>query len=148
MVTKSVANGGQNYFIEDEPAIAECVRKESARAKNRSWLCLIGMELMLFRPYAPLGTENDADYKRLKACEGYEKDHFCSLQGEVNYNDLEAMLGAYKRYVSIISGRSQRVIGGIAATAAVTAATAGLAWFFVPAIAVAIAGESAAGLSV
>lgn len=110
---------------------------------------LLAEELGLFRPYFPLGSENDKKYRRLKENNkeaDYATECFIRKQTVVSQDELEQIRAQYKQYNGIVSGKTRgTVIGaGIAAIAAV--ATGGLAAFFAPQIAIALAGEAVAGL--
>ena len=69
------------------------------------------------------------------------------MQHEISWKQLKEIQTSYEWYQKKLSGANRKLIAGAATTAAVTAATGGLAVAFAPQIAVVLAGGSFAGLS-
>ena len=134
-------------FIEDERALYDYIRYELADNDDAGWLYLIAIELMLFNPYHSLNTKNDQKYKGLKSKSEYEKNIFCKKQNFIDEKSFELIQKTYRKYEGRLNKNTQKVVAGVATTAAVTLASGGLAVVFAPGIAVFLAGGSVAGLS-
>lgn len=113
------------------------------------WLYLIAMEAVLFKPYYPIysDAEKNKELKKLKTTSDYLKETFTKNQGNFSEKDLSAIEKGYKRSARIVTGSNKSIIIGAVATTVVVAASGGLAFTFAPAIAAAIVGDAAAGLS-
>jgi len=136
-----------DYFIRDGKLIYDYIRYELLNSPDTNWPYLIAMELSLFKPYYPLNTGHDKEFKGLQINTSYESEVFCQKQDAINPKDLELLLKTYHKNVGILNNNTRKAVAGIAVTAAATLATAGLAWAFAPQLAVLVAGESVAGLS-
>jgi len=113
------------------------------------WLYLIAMEAVLFKPYYPIyaDPEKNKELKKLKTTSDYLKETFTKNQGNLSEKDLSGLEKGYKRSARIVTGSNKSIIIGAVATTVVVAASGGLAFTFAPAIAAAIVGDAAAGLS-
>jgi hypothetical protein len=144
---EKAADGDTSLFIEDEAAIYQSIRAELTDSLDSSWLYLCALELALFKPYFPLNSEQGKQCKTIRACKNlYEKEVFGHRQDVVTNSDTDALITAYKKYIGTMSNRTRKTVIAVAATAAATIATGGLAWAFAPGIAVTIAGGTFAGL--
>lgn len=115
-----------------------------------SWIWLVAMETSRFRPYAPLHGDNDKSYKGLKLGSDYLADVFCKRHGVLGIKDLRRLDKAVDSARGALDGAVTKRIAGGVDTVAVVAATGGLAFYFAPAIAPALAaalGAETAALS-
>ncbi len=85
-------------------------------------------------------------YKKVKYNNKYLEDVFVERQDYIKRDDLNKLRSTYKQYIGIISGQKSRTMSGLIATALITVATGGAAAVFAPGIAVALIGESFAGV--
>lgn len=104
------------------------------------------MELSVFHPYFQITAGNASEYKGLKCKAEYEQDKFCKMQMIISTDDYNALIKAYRKSIADLNGQSTKLLIGTGATVAVAAATGGLTLVFAPEIAIALAGESVAGL--
>ena len=113
------------------------------------WLYLLAMESMLFSPYYAIFGDADKDkaVKKLKCKSKYLTEKFITLQDKLAKEDFTNLQKAYKRAVGIVTGSKKNVVIGAVGATATAVATGGLAYVFAPAIAVAMVGEAATGLS-
>lgn len=115
--------------------------------ENLRGFYLLTMELVVFKPYYPLGIADDSIFKKLH-CEEYNyiDDQFSRKQTIVSQAEIEAFRTSYKKYKGLVSGNKQSsfIAAGVAGAAAVL--TGGLAFAFAPGIAALIAGEAVVGL--
>ena len=108
---------------------------------------LIAIELYLFKPYFML-LKKKKKIKKFKLNSDYFKDIFKIRQKCLSLDNLEKIIKTYKYYnKNILQNRTKKLIIGASATTTITLLTGGLGWMFAPQIAIAIAGESVAGLS-
>ena len=136
-----------DYFVTDEKGIYDAIYSLPDTEENRRWFYLLTSELVVFKPYYPLGSKNDGDFKKLQRGKyNYIDDQFVRRQTIVNQAEINAIREAYKKYKDVISGSTQSKIiaAGVATITAV--ATGGLAFAFAPGIATLIAGEAVVGL--
>lgn len=137
----------ESFFLEDEELLRAYLQSEIAEENITDWLYLLALELLTFEPYYPLAEDTAAETKKLKKNCNFEKDFFCTMQHEISWKQLKEIQTSYELYQKKLSGANRKLIAGAATTAAVTAATGGLAVAFAPQIAVVLAGGSFAGLS-
>lgn len=115
--------------------------------KNDDKFYLIAMELYLFKPYFIFSKE-DKKIQKFKLNSDYFKDIFKIRQKCLSLDNLENIIKTYKNYnKNVLQKRTKKLIIGASATTTITLLTGGLGWMFAPQIAIAIAGESVAGLS-
>lgn len=108
---------------------------------------LVVMELYLFKPYFMFSKEEEK-IQKYKLNSDYFKDIFMVRQKCLKIDDLEKIIKTYKKYnKNVLQNRTKKLIIGASATTTITLITGGLGWMFAPQIAIAIAGESVAGLS-
>lgn len=140
----SVSGTASDYFLSEHDIVEFLNSSDSG-----SWLYLMAMEAMLFTPYYPLNGEEGKkkEQKKLKFKSKYLTERFTGLQGRITENDLSALKNAFKSAAHTITGSKKNMIIGAVGTTAAIVVTSGLAFSFAPAIATAIVGESAAGLS-
>ena len=139
-----VSEAAADFFL-SEADVIKYVREN----EEGPWLYLVAMEAMLFSPYyAIFGNEQkDKNLKKVKSKSKYLTDRFITLQEKITKSDVNRIQKAYKHAAGIVTGSTKTVVIGAAGTTAAIAATGGLAFFFAPAIATALIGEAAAGLS-
>ena len=134
------------YFIHDEDWLYNELYKFAGYNRNHRWIYVMTMELCLFKPYSPIGSENDKSYKGLKLESDYIKEQYVRRQTVVTQKDTELILKYFKHYKGIMDGSTKsKVIGAGSAGAAAVAAGAA-AFVFAPGIAVALMGNAFAGL--
>ena len=132
-----------DYFVTDEKGIYDAIYSLPDTEENCRWFYLLTSELVVFKPYYPLGSKNDGDFKKLQRGKyNYIDDQFARRQTIVNQAEINSIREAYKKYKDVISGSTQSKIiaAGVATITAV--ATGGLAFAFAPGIATLIAGEA------
>lgn len=113
------------------------------------WHYLIGMEAMLFEPYYPIykTKEENNELKKLKFKSSYLTRGFPDKQKAIKKKDISALKRAYNKAGATLTGSTKNIVLGAVGTTVVVLASGGLSFFFAPAIATALVGESAAGLS-
>ena len=142
------ANGIDRLALMTEEAdIQKTIEEELQTSVDSKWLYLIASELILFRAYAPLGVENDKDFKKLRLKTDFEKDRFCSYQQRISEKKIADIKKVYDQACNILDEKGAKVAAGAAVVIGLTAATGGIAYVFAPEIAVLIAGDAVAGLS-
>lgn len=134
------------YFL-DERAIYETIASLDA---DGSWIWLVAMEACRFKPYVPLHGDNDKSYKGLKLGADYLADVFCKRHSVMDAKELRKLGKAVDSTRGDLDGAiTKRIVGGVG-TVVVVAVTGGLAFYFAPAIAPALAaalGAETAALS-
>lgn len=136
-----------DYFVADEDLIYKVFNSIDQTEENLRCFYLLAMELVVFRPYYPLGVSNDTKFKKINMEKyNYIDDQFARRQIIINQKEIDSLREYYKKYKGIISGSTQNTIiaAGVAAVAAF--ATGGVAFAFAPGIATLIAGEAVVGL--
>lgn len=125
----------------------ELYNKLNYICKNDYKFYLIVLELYIFKPYF-MFSEEDEKIKKFKLSTNYFKDIFKIRQKCLSLDNLENIIKTYKSYnKNVLQNRTKKLIIGASATTTITLLTGGLGWMFAPQIAIAIAGESVAGLS-
>lgn len=115
---------------------------------NVTWVFLVSMEASLFKPYYPIfGDDKDKGFKNLKNKSKYLNKRFIEIQNKAKKEDIEAFTKIYKKAGVTITGTTRNLVIGAVGTTAAVLVSGGLAFTFAPAIATAIIGEGAAGLS-
>lgn len=126
------------YFLTGN-AIYEAIKARAESDGSDSWLWLVAMEAIRFRPYAPLHGDSDKLYKGLKLGSDYLGDIFCDRHGVVDKKELRRLDKAVNSVHRGLDGAVTKRAAGAAGTVVVVAATGGLAFLFAPAIAPALA---------
>ena len=140
----SIAQSEKDEFFLSEEELGRCFQEET----NGTWTFLVSMEASLFRPYYPIfGDDKDKDFKKLQNKSKYLNNRFIELQNKVKKEDIEAFTKIHKKAGATITGTKRNIVISAVGTTAVVLVSGGLAFTFAPAIATAIIGESAAGLS-
>lgn len=140
----SKLNKSEKFFITDGE---ELYKKLNSIFKNDDKFYFIVLELYLFKPYHKL-SKDDTEIKKYKLSSDYFKDLFKTRQKCLSINTIENIIKTYKNYnKNILQNKTKRIIIGASATTTITLITGGLGLLFAPQIAIAIAGESVAGLS-
>ncbi|WP_130811215.1 hypothetical protein [Olsenella sp. Marseille-P4559] len=123
------------YFL-DERAIYETMENLGA---DGSWVWLVAMEACKFKPYTPLHGDNDKCYKGLKLGADYLANVLCKRHGVMDAKELRKLDKAVDSTRGALDGAiTKRIVGGVG-TVVVVAASGGLAFYFAPAIAPALA---------
>lgn len=136
-----------DYFVSDEKAIYDALYSVEQTAESLRWFYLLAMELVVFKPYYPLGIEEDSVFKKLNREDyNYIDDQFTRRQTVVSQAEIDAFRGSYKKYKGLVSGNTQNVIITTSVTGVAALLTGGLAFVFAPGIATLIAGEAVVGL--
>ena len=140
----SIAQSEKDEFFLSEEELGRRFQEET----NGTWTFLVSMEASLFRPYYPIfGDDKDKDFKKLQNKSKYLNNRFIELQNKVKKEDIEAFTKIHKKAGATITGTKRNIVISAVGTTAVVLVSGGLAFTFAPAIATAIIGESAAGLS-
>lgn len=126
------------YFLTGN-AIYEAIKARAESGGSDSWLWLVAMEAIRFRPYAPLHGDSDKLYKGLKLGSDYLGDIFCDRHGVVDKKELRRLDKAVNSVHRGLDGAVTKRAAGAAGTVVVVAATGGLAFLLAPAIAPALA---------
>lgn len=146
-ILKGMGTDDISYFVTDENGIYDVFYKMAQSEENLKSFYLLSMELIVFKPYYPLGSEYDSEFKKLKRDKyNYIDDQFARRQTIVSQGEIDAIREAYNKYKGFVSGNTQNklIAAGVAVVAAV--ASGGLAFAFAPGIATLIAGEAVVGL--
>ena len=132
-----------DFFLSEE----ELGRRFQDNA-NVTWVFLVSMEASLFKPYYPIfGDDKDKGFKKLQNKSKYLNGRFIEIQNKVKKEDIEAFTKIHKKAGATITGTKRNIVISAVGTTAVVLVSGGLAFTFAPAIATAIIGEGAAGLS-
>ena len=134
------------YFIHDERWLYEELYKFADAESNHRWIYAMTMELCTFKPYAPLGTEEDKSYKGLKLESDYIGDKYVVRQTVVSHKDTELICKYFKHYKGMIDGSTKKLLIGAGSAGAVAVAAGAAAFSLAPAIAVALVGNAFPGL--
>lgn len=126
------------YFLTGN-AINEAIKARAESDGSDSWLWLVAMEAIRFRPYVPLHGDSDKLYRGLKLGSDYLGDIFCDRHGVVDKKELRRLDKAANSVHRGLDGAVTKRVAGAAGTVVVVAATGGLAFYFAPAIAPALA---------
>lgn len=126
------------YFLTGN-AIYEAIKARAESDGSDSWLWLVAMEAIRFRPYVPLHGDSDKLYKGLKLGSDYLGDIFCDRHGVVDKKELRRLDKAANSVHRGLDGAVTKRVAGAAGTVVVVAATGVLAFYFAPAIAPALA---------
>ncbi|MBQ3432439.1 MAG: hypothetical protein IJG23_06625 [Clostridia bacterium] len=135
-----------DYFIEDEDELYQQISEELQNNED-CFLYQIIIELLLFIPFFPLSVEHQKQCKGIKYHSKYETQIFCLKQNTIDSETVNTLKRLYGKNISILKKQKEKMAISIAASVVITIVSGGLALNFAPAIAIAIAGESFAGLS-
>ena len=138
-----VSDNFENIFMSEEEIAVFIDDHDEA-----PWKYLIAMESLLFSPYCPIfeiASENR--YKKLKCKSAYLTETFVKKLSSISQNDFNELKKCHKQSAAKITGSTKNIIVGAVGTTVLVAASGGLAFMFAPAIATALVGEAAAGLS-
>ncbi|OKL50310.1 hypothetical protein [Boudabousia marimammalium] len=138
--------------IEARPALAEKIAYQqlqnlSDSEEDRLQALLIAQELNAFNPYAPLNSENDKEYKKLKIGSDYIQDVFLASQTKISKDTIEELKHSYSSSRRALLGTTKKIVGGVALTGLGAIVTGGAGLLFAPELAVLLFGGSFAGLS-
>ena len=134
-----------SYFMTKERVYAE-IYEIDAEAKNKGWLYLLTMELVLFQAYYSIEDGDKDLFKGLKYGNQYLFDVYVKEQKLIVKADIDNVIKSYKSFVAKLKESGKKAAIGVAATTGVAIATGGLALAFAPEIAVVLAGGGYAGL--
>ncbi|MBF1332345.1 MAG: hypothetical protein HXM66_06205, partial [Mogibacterium diversum] len=93
------------------------------------------------------GDDKDKGFRKFQNKSKYLNNRFIEIQNKVKKEDIEAFAKIHKKAGATITGTKRNIVISAVGTTAVVLVSGGLAFTFAPAIATAIIGESAAGLS-
>ena len=140
---KLAEDGRKQFFLSESE-----IRQFFSDNEEALWMYLVAMELTLFIPYTPLyGTDEDKKFKKLHCKSRYLANVFTTLQDYVTKDVLESIKKAHRQAIGTITGSTKTVVFGAVGTTVVILASGGFAFAFAPAIAAALVGEAAGGLS-
>ena len=145
-VKKSFENVDHFGLIKDEKYLYENVYKLSQDDSNKYQMYLMTIELISFKPYEPIGDDNDKKYSKLSYTDRYINDRFIRKQTVVSQEEVDKLRKKISYYNGIVSGKTQKFIAGAGAAVAVAAIAAGAAFAFAPAIATFMVGGAFEGL--
>lgn len=145
-ISTLVNENSSTYFIHDEKLMYDELYRFSANRSNHRWIYVMTMELCLFKPYSPIGSENDKVYKGLKTEADYIKDQYVRRQTVVTQDDTERIRKYFKHYKGAIDGSTKNAVIGAGSAGAVAVAVGAAAYVFAPGIAVALVGGLFPGL--
>lgn len=134
-----------SYFMTKERVYAE-IYEIDAEAKNKGWLYLLTMELVLFQVYYSIEDGDKDLFKGLKYSNQYLFDVYAKEQKLIVKADIDNVIKNYKSFVAKLKESGKKAAIGVVATTGVAIATGGLALAFAPEIAVVLAGGGYAGL--
>lgn len=134
----------ESFFI-GERSIAKFIDERDPG----TWLYLVAMEAMLFKPYYSIYgvKEKDDELKNLHFKSKYLVDIFTTKQRSIKKDDFESLQKAHKKAAASITKSTQSIVVGAIGTTAALIVSGGLAYVFAPAIAPVLAGGAAAHLS-
>lgn len=134
------------YFINDENFLYDEIKYTLGLSDENSWMDLIALECVLFKPYMPLSDDKDSiklwKKKHLKLKTNYLSDIFCKKQNYITESKINKFKKTYKKYINAYNNTIAKTAIGIASTIVLIAATGGVASAFAPEIAVALVGSS------
>lgn len=140
----SIAQSEKDEFFLNEEELGRCFQDNV----NKTWVFLVSMEASLFRPYYPIfGDDKDKSFKKLQNKSKYLNNRFIEIQNKVKKEDIESFTKIHKKAGATITGTKRSIVISAVGTTVVVLVSGGLAFTFAPAIATAIIGEGAAGLS-
>ncbi len=140
----SIAQSEKDEFFLSEEELGRRFQDNA----NRTWGFLVSMEASLFRPYYSIfGDDKDKSFKKLQNKSKYLNNRFIEIQNKVKKEDIEAFTKIHKKAGATITGTKRSIVISAVGTTVVVLVSGGLAFTFAPAIATAIIGEGAAGLS-
>ena len=140
----SKLNESEDYFITNREELYDKLNKTF---KNEDKFYFIVMELYLFKPYY-MFSKDDEKIKKYKLTSNYFQDIFKIKQKCLSINSIDNIIKTYNNYnKNVLQNKAKKLIIGASATTTITLITGGLGWIFAPQIAIALAGESVAGLS-
>lgn len=134
-----------SYFMTKERVYAE-IYEIDAEAKNKGWLYLLTMELVLFQAYYSIEDGDKDLFKGLKYSNQYLFDVYAKEQKLIVKADIDNVIKNYKSFVAKLKESGKKAAIGVVATTGVAIAIGGLALAFAPEIAVVLAGGGYAGL--
>lgn len=122
------------YFMSDDD-LYRSIDSYVHNGKSGSWLWLVAMEAIRFRPYVLLHCDNDKLYRGLKLNTSYLFDIFCERQPIVPKRELIKLDKVVNKSREMLDGAvAKRIVGGVG-TAAVVVASGGTAFYLAPALA-------------
>ena len=140
---KLAEDSRSQFFLQESE-----IRQFFEAHEKAAWMYLVAMEARLFVPYAPIfGTDDDKKFKRLRVKSKYLTDVFTNIQTFISKEDIESIKKEHRHAIMTITGSTKTIVLSAVGTTVVIAASGGLAFAFAPAIATALVGEAAAGLS-
>ena len=134
--------GFSDFFLNEQDIIHYLDDRDDAY-----WKQLIALEATLFKPYYSFSSnKEDKEYSKLRFKSKYLLEQFSHKQSSISLEDLKALKKSYKKALMHLTGTTKKIVIGAVGTTALVVITSGVAYFFAPAIATAIVGESASGL--
>lgn len=144
-------DGDMEASLASEEELDELFQAELEKSALLSWYYIVVLECLTFKPYSPLGDEeNDKKYAKCsfdsKASEEFLKEFF-SKHGVVSSYQVERIKWSYDRNERKISNAGAKLAQKVLIVVSASAIGAAAAAIFAPTIAVALFGSQAAGLS-
>lgn len=136
-----------DYFVTDEKRIYDSLNSAEQTDENLHSFYLVLMELVVFKPYHPLGTQKDKEFKKLDMADyDYISDQFVRKQTIANQTEVDSIRRTYKKYKGTVNGSTQGKIVAVGVAVGTAVISGGLALAFAPGIAVMLAGDAVVGL--
>lgn len=135
-----------DYFVEDENKIVSMIENEMRLNKDNSWMDIVVLESLLFKPYFVLGIEEDSKFKNLKFNYNYA-NKLKNMHFGYSKEEISSLFKNYNKYNNLLTNRTRNTIIKSASLLGVTLLSGGLCYAFAPSVAVFLVGSSFAGLS-
>ncbi|WP_154028831.1 hypothetical protein [Olsenella uli] len=135
----SLAWAANEGFFLNDGELYKVIGWSEASGWSDSWMWLVALEAACFKAYMPLHGGRDKEYKGLKLNANYLGDVFCRHQGTVSDKELKGLSNSVSGTRGKIDGAGAKKAVGAVGTVVAIAATGGLAFYFAPAIAPALA---------
>lgn len=135
-----------SVFETDARTLYSKINQLIDNSESTSWFYRLTQEFVTFEHYSDLGSDLDAEFRKLKMEYDYLDKQFILLQNTVSSKEVYQIIEIFGKYKTYVSGKIERRIKTLAVGAVTTVATGGLAFAYAPSIAVLIAGKAVLGL--
>jgi hypothetical protein len=134
----------------DADSINQQLKTEIEKSKNKSWYYILVLECLTFVPYTALAQDKDKEYNKCKfnekSCQA-KLVAFLIEQEHISEDKIKRLSKCYKKNISTISGKKQKIALSVVSVLAVTALAALCVALMAPQLAVALVGAQFQGLS-
>lgn len=105
-IISGMAANSRGYFITDEKKIYDSFYALEQNEDNLRWFYLMTMELVVFKPYYPLGTNEDGEFQKLRRGKfNYIDEVFVVKQTIVSQAEVDKFREFYKEYKDLVGVR-------------------------------------------